>query len=87
MLHTIQRITANWMVHILHRNCILNTVTKGKTDGSVGVMGRRGRQRKQLLDDLKERRRYCKLKDDALNHTVCVNRFGRSCGPLLRHAT
>jgi hypothetical protein len=30
------------------------------------MTGRRGRRRKQLLDDLKEKRRYWKLKEEAL---------------------
>ena len=34
------------------------------------VTGRRGRRRKQLLDDLKETRGYCKLQAEALDRTV-----------------
>ena len=34
------------------------------------MTGRRGRRRKQLLDDLQEKRGYCKLKDEALDCTV-----------------
>jgi hypothetical protein len=30
------------------------------------VTGRRGRRSKQLLDDIKEKRRYWKLKEEAL---------------------
>jgi hypothetical protein len=41
-------------------------VIEGKIDGRVYVMGRRGRRCKGLLDDLKERRGYCKLKEEAL---------------------
>jgi hypothetical protein len=33
-----------------------------KLEGRIGIKGRRGRKRKQLLDDLKEKRRYWKLK-------------------------
>jgi len=29
------------------------------------MTGRRGRRRKQVLDDLKETRRYCELKEEA----------------------
>jgi hypothetical protein len=35
-----------------------------------GMMGRRGRRLKQLLDDLKEKRKYYKLKEEALDRTV-----------------
>jgi len=40
------------IVHILHRSCLLKYVTEGK----IQVTVRRGRRRKQLLDDLKETR-------------------------------
>jgi hypothetical protein len=42
--------------------------------------GRRGRRRKQLLDDLKERRGYWKFKKEALDHTPRRARFGGSMG-------
>jgi hypothetical protein len=38
-------------------NCILNRIIGGK----VGGYGKRGRGRKQLLDDLKEGSRYWKM--------------------------
>jgi hypothetical protein len=41
-------------------------------------MGRRGRRRKKLLDNLKEKRGYCKLKEEAL---------GRGYGPVVRQTT
>ena len=47
-------------------------------------MGRRGRRGKQLLDDLKEKRRYWKLKKDALDRTMWRNRFGREYGLVIR---
>ena len=31
----------------------------------------------ELLDDLKDRRGYCHLKDEALDRTVWRNRFGK----------
>jgi len=34
------------------------------------VTGRRGRRRKKLLDDIKERRGYYHLKEDALDRTM-----------------
>jgi len=40
---------------------------------------RRERRRKQLLDGLKEKRGYCKLKDEAPDRTLWRNRFGRDC--------
>jgi len=38
------------------------------------VTASRGRRRKQPLDDLKERRGYCKLTEEALDHTVWRSR-------------
>jgi hypothetical protein len=33
ILHTIQRRKANWIGHILGRNCLLKHVTEGKIEG------------------------------------------------------
>jgi hypothetical protein len=41
-------------------------VIEGKLEGRIEMTGRRGRRREQLLDDLKEKRRYWKLKEEAL---------------------
>jgi hypothetical protein len=60
ILHTIKRRKANWIGHILRRNCLLKHVIEGKLDGRIEMTRRRGRRRKQLLDDLKEKRRYWK---------------------------
>jgi len=38
-------------------------------------MRRRGRRRKELMGNLKERRRDWKLKEDALDHTPWRTRF------------
>jgi hypothetical protein len=77
--YTIQRMKANWIVHFLRRNCIQNHVTEGKTVGSVEVTVRQGRRRKQLLGDLKERIRYWKMKEAALDRAVWKPCVGRSC--------
>jgi hypothetical protein len=53
---------ANWIGHILRRNCLLKRVIEGKLEGRIEMRGRRGRRRKHILDDLKEKRRYWKLK-------------------------
>ena len=49
------------------------------------MTGRRGRRRRKLLDDLKERRGYCELKQEALEPTVWRAGFGRVFGPVVRH--
>ena len=51
----------NWTGHILRRNGLLRHVIGGKIEGKVEVAARRGRRRKQLLDNLKETRKYWKL--------------------------
>jgi hypothetical protein len=47
ILHTIYIRKANWIGHILYRNCFLKHVIEGK----VEVTGKRRRRRNQLLDD------------------------------------
>jgi hypothetical protein len=85
ILHTINRRKANWIGHILLSNCLLKHVIEGKLERRIEVTGRRGRRRKQLLDDLKEKRRYWKLKKEALDRTSWRPRFGRGNGPVVRH--
>jgi len=53
ILHTAKRRKANWIGHILNSNCLSKHVIEGKIEGRIEVTGRRGRRRKQLLDDLK----------------------------------
>jgi hypothetical protein len=48
------------------------------------VTGRRGRRRKQLLYDFKEKRTYWIWKEEELDRTVCRTRFGTGCGPVVR---
>jgi hypothetical protein len=50
-----KRRKANWIGHILRRNCLLKHVFEGKLEGRTEMTGRRGRRRKQLLDELKEK--------------------------------
>jgi replicative superfamily II helicase len=83
ILHTIKR-KASWIGHILRRNCLLKHVIEGKLGGRTEMTGRRGRRRKQLLDDLKEKRRYWKLKEEALDRTPWRTRCGRGYGPVAR---
>jgi hypothetical protein len=84
VLHTIKRRKANWIGHILRRNYLLKHVIEGKLEGRIEMTGRRGRRRKQLLDDLKEKKRYWKMKEEALDRTLWRTRFGRGYGPVVR---
>jgi len=51
------------------------------------MTGRRGRRRRKLLDDLKERRENFHLKEEALDRTMWRARFGRGFGPVVRQTT
>jgi hypothetical protein len=53
----------------------------------IEVAGRRGRRRKQVLDNLKETRRYWKEKGEALDCTVWRTRCGRTYGLLIKQTT
>ena len=46
------------------------------------VTGRQGKRRKQLLDDVKKKRGYWKVKQNAPDHTLWRTRFGRGYGPV-----
>ena len=46
-----------------------------------------GRKHKKLLDNLKDRRGYCQLKEEALDCTMRRNRFGRGFVPVVWQST
>jgi hypothetical protein len=71
----------------LSRNCLLQQVIEGKIKGEIEVTGRRVRRRMKLLDDLKERRGYSHLKEEALDCTMWRARLGRGFGPVVRQTT
>ena len=77
----------NWIGHILRRNCLLHRIIAGMIKGGIEVTGRRGRWRRKLLDDLKERRGYSQLKEEARDRTMWRARFGRGFGPVVRQTT
>jgi hypothetical protein len=87
ILHEISKRKANWIGHILRRNCLLQRVIEGKIKGGIELTGRRGRRRRKLLDDFKERRGYSHLKEEALDRTMWRAGFGRGYGPVARQTT
>ena len=87
ILHAIRKRKANWIGHILRRNCLLKQVVEGKIKGEIEVTRRQGRRRKKLLDDLKDRRGYSHLKEEAVDRTMWRNRFGKGFGPVFRQTT
>jgi hypothetical protein len=66
---------------------VLHRVIEGKVEGKIEVTGRRGRRRKQLLNELKETRGYWKLKEETLDHPLWRTHFGRGYGPVVRQTT
>jgi len=46
ILHEISKWKANWIDHMLRRNCLLQQVIEGKIKGGIEVTGRRGRRRR-----------------------------------------
>ena len=61
-------------------NCLLKHINEGNIEEWIEVTERKGSRRKQLLDDVKEMRRYKKMEEKALYRTVWRTRFGRDCG-------
>ena len=87
ILHKIRKRKANWIGHTLRRNCLLKQAIERKIKGEIEVARRQGRRRKKLLDDLKDRRGYSHLKEEALDRTIWRHRFGRGFGPVVRQNT
>ena len=87
ILNEIRKRKANWICHILRRNCLLKQVIEGKTKRKMEVTRRRERRRKKLLDDLKDRNGYSHFKEEALDRTMWRHRFGGGFGPVVRQNT
>jgi hypothetical protein len=66
ILHEIHKQKVSWIGHILCGNCLLRQAIEGKIKGGKELTGRRGRKRRMLLDELKEKRGYSHLKEEAL---------------------
>jgi len=56
-------------------------------EAELEVTRRRGKICKELLNDLKDRRGYSHLKEEALDHNMWRNRFGGGFGPVVRQNT
>ena len=72
-----------WFFEFIRRNCLLQQHIEGKIKEQIKVTRRRGRRRKELLDDFKNKRGCCQLKEEALDRTMWRNRFGRGFGPVV----
>jgi len=87
ILHEICKRKANWIGHILRRNCLLQRIIEGKIQGGIEVTGRQGRRHTKLLNDLKERKGYSHLKEESLDRTMWRACFGRGFGLVIRQTT
>jgi hypothetical protein len=87
ILHKISNQKAKWIGHILHRNCLLRQVIERKIQGGIEVTGRRGRRHTKLLDDLKERRGYSHLEEEAVDRSMWRACFGSGFGTIVRQIT
>jgi len=87
ILHDVRKRKANWIGHILRRNCLLKQVIEGKINGEMEVIRRRGRRRRKLLDELKDMRGYSHLKEEALDRTMWRHHFGGGFGPVVGQNT
>jgi hypothetical protein len=79
ILQTIKRRKANWIGHILRRDCLLKHVTEGR----IEVKGRRGRILSSYWMALKKG----ESKEEALGGAVWGTRFGNSYRPVARQST
>ena len=78
LLNNIGRRKVNWIGHNLRRNCLLRDATEGQMTEVKGV----GSITTQLLDDIRNRRRYWELKEKVedrerwrrqfINQTYCI---------------
>jgi hypothetical protein len=50
---------------------------EGRSDGKTR------KKNNHQVDDLKEKREYCKLKEDAQDRSLCRTGFGRGCEPVV----
>ena len=54
----------------MRRNCLLKHVIGGERGGKIEVTGRRGKRSRELLDDLKGKRRYWKMIEEVVDRTL-----------------
>ena len=78
------RKATSFIGHILRMNCQLKHVTE--EEGRIEVTGRRGKRRKQVLDDLEEREDTGSRKTKR-SISQWRTRFGRGYGPVVRQTT
>ena len=78
---------AKWISHILRRNCLLKHLTDGKIEGRSEGKGKTRKRHKLLQGDLKEKKGYWKMKQEAIDRTLWRTRYGGGYGPVVRQTT
>ena len=68
----------------MYRNYLLKHVFGRKIEERIKTIGRRGRRRKQPLDNLNEMSGYCEVKEEALDRTVWRTCSERGSGLVVR---
>ena len=66
ILHPLKRRKGNCSDHLLHRDCLLKHIIEGKMEETE----RHGKRCKQLMNGLKEKRRYWNFNEEALDCTL-----------------
>jgi hypothetical protein len=61
--------------NLIYKFCV-ETASKYVIEGKIEGTGKRGRRRKKRLDDLKDRKKYQYFKEEVLNPTSWIIRFG-----------
>jgi len=79
VLHTIERMKANSLGHMLRRNSLLRHDIEGNIED-----GKTRKKTKQLLDDLRETRDYWKLKEVTLGRTLWRSHCGGGYGSVVQ---
>jgi len=77
IIRTVKWRKARCTFHVSSKNCLLKHVIIRKSETTI----RRGRRRRQLLDNFKERNRHWNSKGEVLDRSLWRSRFGRGFGP------
>jgi len=75
------------MVTFRVETAFYNGLLKERYKGGIKMTGLQGRRRRKLLDNLKERRGYSDLKEEALDCTMWRAGFGRGFEPVVRQTS
>jgi len=69
ILRVMKREKANWIDHVLRRNCRIQHFIEGKIEGKVA--GRRERRRKPEQDNLKGQERVLEIERGSTGYAIC----------------